>query len=294
MKRTIIFTDLDGNKAKVEVEIQQERNGYLEFSACGEYGGSMGQCLDSIKPKNEVQRAFLTLCTQYHLNGMNAGTREQTAVIKAQEQKTGKRLDYDGAVKFLKSVKKYTVKHPKTGKSYQYGHGWIVEELPADIEEQANRLMDEVEAQETAGRIKDRDLVEAYEKHPQIVFNLFLKQFSTVDEAKKVLAVGLNEGLTVREALEITVDRNRVTCQGVEYLAGNDEDMDTLWDEELENYIDDCLLCEIKDEHLKKYFDHEAWKKDARYDGRGHSLNRYDGGEDVQTVESEEIYIYRQ
>ena len=292
MKRTVKFTDAKGNRATVEIEIQQERNGFLEFSASGEYCGGCGQCLDHIEPKNEEQTEFLKLCAQYHLNGMNAGTPAQTEAIKAYEAKTGKRLDYDGAVKFLKSIRKHTVKHPKTGQPYQYGSGWIVEELPANIEEQVNHLADEIEARENVQKIRDRALSDAYEKHPSIVFDLFLKSFNSEDEAK--IALALNDGLTVREALEITVDGNNVTCQGVDYLAGNDDVMNTAWDDDLENYIDDCLLCEIKDETLKNYFDRDAWKKDAKGDGRGHSLNRYDGGEDCQTVEGEEIYIYKQ
>jgi hypothetical protein len=97
----------------------------------------------------------------------------------------------------------------------------------------------------------------------------------------------------VREALEITVDRDTVTSQGIDYLTGNDDEMDSLWDDDLENYIDDCILCELPEQY-RSYFDRESWKSDARHDGRGHSLNRYDGGEDSQTVEGEEIYIYRQ
>lgn len=41
------------------------------------------------------------------------------------------------------------------------------------------------------------------------------------------------------------------------------------------------------------YFDNEAWKADARHDGRGHSLNRYNGHEDKETVNLDTFYIYR-
>ena len=30
---------------------------------------------------------------------------------------------------------------------------------------------------------------------------------------------------------------------------------------------------------MEPYFDREAWKRDARMDGRGHCLGSYDGGE---------------
>jgi len=71
-----------------------------------------------------------------------------------------------------------------------------------------------------------------------------------------------------------------------EYQVLTDDEADILWDEYLENYIDECL--EIP-EHLEFYFDREAWKSDAKMDGRGHSLSGYDGCEH----ESGEFFIYR-
>ena len=45
------------------------------------------------------------------------------------------------------------------------------------------------------------------------------------------------------------------------------------------------------------YFDEEKWKRDARYDGRGHSLSSYDGAEYYETVffdgQNIDFYIYR-
>lgn len=78
-----------------------------------------------------------------------------------------------------------------------------------------------------------------------------------------------------------------------EYLVVTDEEADDLWDEDLENYIDECLLPEVH-ESVRRYFDREAWKSDARHDGRGHSLGRYDGHENSEIVKDEEYYIYRQ
>lgn len=91
-----------------------------------------------------------------------------------------------------------------------------------------------------------------------------------------------------------------------EYLVVTDEEADELWDQDLENYIDECL--ELPPQ-LENYFDREKWKRDARIDGRGHSLARYDGGEDkvrvelwerdedgnlVEVGDHETYYIYRQ
>ena len=64
-----------------------------------------------------------------------------------------------------------------------------------------------------------------------------------------------------------------------EYAIGSDSDCDDAWDQALDSYIDYCILPEIKDQNLVAYFDTEKWKRDARYDGRGHSLSSYDGNE---------------
>jgi hypothetical protein len=75
-----------------------------------------------------------------------------------------------------------------------------------------------------------------------------------------------------------------------DYAVGTDDEADESWDQSLDSYIDDCIMPEIKDENLKRYFDFEKWKGDARYDGRGHSLSSYDGDE----IELENgLYAYR-
>jgi hypothetical protein len=81
-----------------------------------------------------------------------------------------------------------------------------------------------------------------------------------------------------------------------EYLVLTDSEADDAWDASLESYIDDCLLVEVPDglaTTLARYFDREAWKRDARHDGRGHSLNSYNGREDYEKVGGTGYYIYR-
>jgi hypothetical protein len=63
-----------------------------------------------------------------------------------------------------------------------------------------------------------------------------------------------------------------------EYAMGTDEQCDDAWEETLESYIDEIILPELPD-NMVHYFDSEKWKKDAEYDGRGHSLAPYDGHE---------------
>ena len=77
-----------------------------------------------------------------------------------------------------------------------------------------------------------------------------------------------------------------------EYLVVDDAEADIAWDERLDSYIEECILAELP-EHLRTYFDDEAWKKDARIDGRGHSISSYDGDEDEIEIDGETVYIFR-
>ena len=75
-----------------------------------------------------------------------------------------------------------------------------------------------------------------------------------------------------------------------EYKVYTDAEADREWDEALDSYIDDCM--EMTDQ-VKQYFDRDKWKRDAKMDGRGHSLNHYDGGEEYATINKVDYYIYR-
>ena len=92
--------------------------------------------------------------------------------------------------------------------------------------------------------------------------------------------------------------REGYTCNifeyyGEEYEILTDEEADERWEEELQNYIDECIIPELPD-FAARYFDEEAWKRDAKFDGRGHSLSRYDGCEYEEKVNDTWFYIYRQ
>lgn len=77
-----------------------------------------------------------------------------------------------------------------------------------------------------------------------------------------------------------------------EYLVLDDAEADQAWNESLDNYLDDCVLSEVSGP-LALYFDRDAWKRDAKHDGRGHSLSSYDGEEHEIRVDDEWIFIYR-
>lgn len=122
----------------------------------------------------------------------------------------------------------------------------------------------------------------------------------TLDE-KKIIALamhlssGVYEDKTEEEKAELLEEAEKA-IEDYDYEVYTDEEADDKWDEELDNYIDECIMPEF-DRHLPNmyvYFDDEAWKRDARYDGRGHSLARYDGVENYEEVDRETFYIYRQ
>jgi hypothetical protein len=77
-----------------------------------------------------------------------------------------------------------------------------------------------------------------------------------------------------------------------EYAIGTDDEADTAWEAALDSYLEECVYPELPDS-MKNYFDDDAWKRDARFDGRGHSLSPYDGNEDEQEHDGETFIIYR-
>lgn len=96
------------------------------------------------------------------------------------------------------------------------------------------------------------------------------------------------------EAEEIRHEYGNVYEYGnEEYEVLTDSEADSRWDEELDLYIDECILPELPD-FASQYFDKRAWKNDAMMDGRGHAISRYDGEENEQTVDGTTFYIYRQ
>ena len=81
---------------------------------------------------------------------------------------------------------------------------------------------------------------------------------------------------------------------GMEYVVLTDSEADEAWDASLDSYIEECLLPEIGSDHpLAMYFDEEKWKRDAKLDGRGHSLGHYDGCEHEVKLNGEWYAIYR-
>jgi hypothetical protein len=104
------------------------------------------------------------------------------------------------------------------------------------------------------------------------------------------------EDFCSNEVEELDVDN----CYNVDYYVLTDEEADEKWEESLDSYIEECITPEIDkisegQGNLGYYitFDEEMWKRDAKMDGRGHSLSSYDGNENEETVQGTTFYIYR-
>jgi translation initiation factor 2B subunit (eIF-2B alpha/beta/delta family) len=97
IKRKITFKDKENNKATIEIELKDGK-----FSASGEYAGSCGQCLDSIKPRTEAQKKLIQLWEDWHLNDCNAGTEKQTELLKKMPKEAKKEF-YTSECDFLDS-----------------------------------------------------------------------------------------------------------------------------------------------------------------------------------------------
>jgi len=84
------------------------------------------------------------------------------------------------------------------------------------------------------------------------------------------------------------------TCVG-EFLVLNDREADELFEDQIENYIDECILHELP-EPYRYYFDNEKFIRDVRLsDGRGPTLAGYDGAEQETRLDEIEdwVFIYR-
>ena len=134
-----------------------------------------------------------------------------------------------------------------------------------ETEEEANTYLKELEKE-------TQEEIEENEKEKQEALN------EAIDDFKSEL-----DNIVDEDGEEFSYYRQR-------YYVLTDSEADQKEDEYLDNYIDECL--EIP-EHIRPYFD-EAWKRDARMDGRGHTLNRYDGTEYEEKVNGTWYYIYRQ
>ena len=126
---------------------------YWEFTAVGDILNHLGtkiyhagQCLDTIaefRIDNKDFRKVYDWWKQYHLNGMNAGTREQTEALRKFREANPERSNYNNECDYLKSLDLYEVKFfghtlqkKYNGELYRYGTGWVINFIPEEVVEE--------------------------------------------------------------------------------------------------------------------------------------------------------------
>lgn len=276
MEKRIKFLDKENNLVRIEATIE---NG--KFSMSGEVNGSLGQCQDSIKPNGKYQRKLISIWNKWHLNDLNPGTKEQMDAL----EKSG--IDFTRYIEAgFESVYEYKCSFLEKKKlliidGYIYGTSWIIRDLPYDFELMLSDLMDKI--QEKYNENKDRLICEDDEE-----------LFSEFSYPEEVLALSVMLELCVNEIDDIKENgNNQYRVQGIYYLCGTDGEMDSNWDDYLDNYIDDCVLHYIPEQY-RNYFDRDSFKEDCKVDTRGNALNTYDGSELSVTINDTEYYAYRQ
>lgn len=145
------------------------------------------------------------------------------------------------------------------------------------------------------------DLVKEYKE--QDVLNLRLKSiYNSMQEwdAKQwALFEHCGRDLDLVEDINLLddIDTDEIDFNGETILVLTDNEADNRWDEELQYYFDEIVLPEIPDCY-QNYMDYRQWRHDARMDGRGHAIARYDGEENQYKIEFDDdsecwIFIYR-
>lgn len=126
------------------------------------------------------------------------------------------------------------------------------------------------------------------------LFNI--KTGNKMSDKTKALAVHLNDEEsyfnTVEEITVSTYDDCIFEYGSQEYMVCTEDEANEKWEESLDNYLEECVYPDLP-ENMKNYFDDEAWKRDAKCDGRGHSLSSYDGCENEININGEWFFIYR-
>lgn len=107
------------------------------FSASGEISNdSFGQNLDEmyrLNGDNYLFRRIYKYWKKYHLNDLQAGTQQQTEILKKCPSK-----DYDDRCKFLKEHDLYV------DRGYTYGTKWLTQVIPDNIVSEIKKLIIEV------------------------------------------------------------------------------------------------------------------------------------------------------
>lgn len=108
----------------------------------------------------------------------------------------------------------------------------------------------------------------------------------------KYLALMSHFGVKEEEINDEGHNTYTVDSEPGEYMVLTDDEAENAWDDSLDQYLEDCVLDGLPD-IARNYFDSAKWKRDAKHDGRGHSLSSYDGDEIEVKIDDMWIFIYR-
>ena len=285
LKKSITESDL--KESAVRLLVIQKRNEHIKNHM--KYLESIG--VDAVSTLCEIENSNRKMEGKEPIVGMGAMTRYLSEQFADDQDVVGYAVH--NVDEFLKDEflnKKYAILnhfgllydvHPETGDQYKYGSGWIKNDLPEDFEDNLESVLDsieEIEEENSERQVEETDI----------------DLFEDFDEPETALALALMLELSISDIEDIQEDGdNRWCVQGVDYLCGTDDEMDVLWDEDLDNYLEECVYPELPD-NMRNYFDDDAWKRDAKMDGRAHSLNRYDGDELSESINGTWFYAYRQ
>ena len=126
---------------------------------------------------------------------------------------------------------------------------------------------------------------------PDVVFEVFQEEPVEVQDTTDYKRIALMQHLSC--AYDDVEDCGYdYEADGASYRVLTEDEADEAFEAALDSVLDECILPDL-DGALQCYFDRDAWKRDASYDGRGHHLNHYDGCEDEVTVNGVDYYIYR-
>jgi len=134
---------------------------------------------------------------------------------------------------------------------------------------------------------KAQDIINEEEKEKE-------EQSEMLEQKKQALAQHLDTVLQNPER-EIRVsddDDCEFLAAGGVYLVLTNDEANQKWEESLNDYIIEVMMPDPA-APIPAYFNAETWKRDARAEGRGAFIARYDGVEHGEDVSSTEFYIYR-
>lgn len=114
-------------------ETLEEKRMYV-FAASAHCKGHCGQCLDHIHEnaeryimpdeKRALYNRIYDIWQKYHLNDLQAGTKQQTDAIPEELLKP---YDYKTICGYLQNAELYE------DRGYKYGTGWLCKEIPAEV-----------------------------------------------------------------------------------------------------------------------------------------------------------------